>query len=82
MIKNLLISVCAWCPDKAAREAAARQRGHDVTHGICPACYAREMAALFPAPRRLVELTPERDPSRTPVRTVCRLRSRAELSPV
>lgn len=36
-----LVTVCAWCPDKAARDAAAAEAGHDVTHGICPDCAAR-----------------------------------------
>lgn len=36
-----LVSVCAWCPDAKAQTEAIRAQGHEVTHGICPACYKR-----------------------------------------
>lgn len=38
--------VCAWCPDKAAKDAAAKAAGHTVTHGICDVCMAQEFGAL------------------------------------
>jgi hypothetical protein len=40
------VSVCAWCPDKAQRDAAARAAGQRVSHGICDICMARELAAF------------------------------------
>ena len=35
------VRVCAWCPDSAARTAAATRNGRVVTHAICDACRAR-----------------------------------------
>lgn len=78
-----LMSVCAWCPDKAARTAAAEAAGYDVTHGVCPACYRRQMRELLCGPRTLAEIAPEPPAPRARperMRFVCRLR--AELSPL
>lgn len=36
-----VITLCAWCPDAAAKLAAATAAGHTVTHGICAACAKR-----------------------------------------
>lgn len=69
-----LVFVCAWCPDKATRDAAAAAAGHDVTHGLCPLCYTKQM-------RQLVEIIPP-VPERAPIRFSCRLRHRAQLSPL
>lgn len=40
MVKPL-VSICAWCPDKAAKTKAAEDAGHAVTHGICAACIVK-----------------------------------------
>ena len=38
------VRVCAWCSDKAEAERLARPL--PITHTICPACYARQLAQL------------------------------------
>lgn len=42
-----LVRVCAWCPDRAEAERQAREARHDVTHGICPACYYRQLSTVM-----------------------------------
>jgi hypothetical protein len=37
----MIITVCAWCPDRKEREKKAKESGHEVTHGICPECFER-----------------------------------------
>lgn len=32
------VTICAWCPDAAARTLQAKTRGFIVTHSICTAC--------------------------------------------
>lgn len=36
-----MTTICAWCPDAAAKLAAAEAAGQTVTHGICPTCAKR-----------------------------------------
>ena len=40
------VRVCAWCPDKATKDAAARTAGQRVTHGICAVCLQKEFQSL------------------------------------
>ena len=42
--KDVLVTLCAWCPETAERTAALKRLGRDVTHGICPT-HAREFEA-------------------------------------
>ena len=45
---SLLIRACASCPGRAEVEAFARAEPPvPVTHGICPACYAKAMAEVL-----------------------------------
>lgn len=43
-----VVSICAYCPDRAGSEAAARKRhpGAVLSHGICPACRERVEAEM------------------------------------
>ena len=34
------ITVCAWCEGKEAADDWCRDRGYEITHGICPVCLA------------------------------------------
>lgn len=69
-----MITLCAWCPDKAARDAAAESAGHIVSHGICERCKAALLASIG------TEIEPE--PAAT-VRFTCRPSlTRHALSPV
>lgn len=43
-----VLTVCAWCPTKAAADAWGTARGYQVSHGICQACAGREFPALIP----------------------------------
>ena len=36
-----MTTICAWCPDAAAKTAAATADGQLVSHGLCPACAKR-----------------------------------------
>ena len=40
--------VCAWCDQTAKRRADnwAHANGFSVSHGMCPACFQREMGVL------------------------------------
>ena len=42
--RDVLVSLCAWCPEMEVRAAELKRRGIDVTHGICPT-HAREFEA-------------------------------------
>ena len=42
--RDVLVSLCAWCPEMEVRTAELKRRGIDVTHGICPT-HAREFEA-------------------------------------
>lgn len=42
----LMRSVCAWCGTFQKFVPCCRAQAGAVTHGLCPACYAREMSAL------------------------------------
>jgi hypothetical protein len=41
-----IVTVCAWCPDKAERDAEASSRGARVSHGICPACREKQLREI------------------------------------
>lgn len=74
-----LITLCGWCPNKEARDAAALERAEAISHDICPLCLAREFGHLF-----ATEITPEpQHPART-VHFTCRPTrlTRAHLSPI
>ena len=43
--KRPCVRVCAWCPDKAQADALAERHGYAVTHGLCPACYQKQISA-------------------------------------
>lgn len=73
-MKRILKTVCAWCPDARERTREWVSAGFEVTHGMCPACFA--------AQRRLLDLGPELPGRVEPLRLSCRLRSRAALSPL
>ena len=45
-----LVMICAWCPGSAQRTAAARDAGHDVTHGICVDCQVELERESEPTP--------------------------------
>lgn len=38
--------VCSWCPSKTQADAWAIAQGHEISHGMCPACEAKFMADL------------------------------------
>lgn len=38
--------VCAWCQRPQGFKACVRARARGITHGVCPDCHDREMAAL------------------------------------
>ena len=44
---RVTVRVCAWCEDKVQADAEAHQAGFEVTHGICPTCAARQIAAFL-----------------------------------
>lgn len=50
-----LAIICAWCPDKAAGDAWAEDRGLDSTHGICLACETREFPFMAEARKAKTE---------------------------
>lgn len=69
-----LITYCAWCPDKTARDAAAKAAGQTVSHGICEPCKAALLASLG------TEIAGDPAPA---VRFTCRpTLTRATLSPI
>jgi len=51
-----LVSICAWCPDKAEADAHFENLNYDITHGICAACTAKETAP-FKGPVESTETT-------------------------
>ena len=40
---EILIRCCAYCPDKQELDAWAKKKGTKVSHGICPACYQKQL---------------------------------------
>jgi hypothetical protein len=40
-----IMRVCSYCPGAKQATAWCHARGYAVTHGVCPVCYDREMAA-------------------------------------
>lgn len=43
---DVMVRICAWCPDKEAAEREARRLCLKVTHGVCPKCYGEQLALL------------------------------------
>jgi len=40
-----IITVCAWCEkDRPANTEWARAHGYEISHGMCPSCYALNLA--------------------------------------
>jgi hypothetical protein len=38
--------ICGWCPNPRERTATAVAAGYTVSHGMCPACKAKQDAEL------------------------------------
>jgi hypothetical protein len=36
--REVLVSLCAWCPETAERTAALKRQGREVSHTICASC--------------------------------------------
>ena len=43
--KGFALRVCSWCP--TAKQGTAWAAPLPVTHGICPACYQRQMGGFL-----------------------------------
>lgn len=41
------IRICAWCSDKVTADRLAREQHFKVTHGMCVACYQKQLSALL-----------------------------------
>lgn len=42
--KGGMMRVCSWCSDRVAAERWCRDRNLQMTHTICPTCFARYMS--------------------------------------
>jgi hypothetical protein len=45
---DVIVRICAWCPDKDEAEREARRLDLDITHAICPACYQAQLERRAP----------------------------------
>lgn len=45
-IETPMVVICAWCPDKAIRDAEAKAKGAKVSHTICAGCLKKMEAML------------------------------------
>lgn len=43
---DVMVRICAWCPDKEAAEREAKRLCVKVTHGICKTCAGRQLELL------------------------------------
>jgi hypothetical protein len=42
-----VVRVCASCPDKEQADQQARNAGQLVSHGLCFACFEKQMTQIF-----------------------------------
>lgn len=47
---RVLVKICSWCHDADQANAEAKSADQDITHGMCPDCFAKEMGAEVEEP--------------------------------